>query len=149
MEKNQRRFTHRQGDRDLGINLDLTNQDKAKNAAYFGKKVKGFYVQLTINTTTDVQLQISGTAKNFLGFNFIEMGQGGTLDLNTFSFFVDNEVIIQDANMLAFAKGRVAAGNLYNFEYYAYERPITATANLRFVFLAGATSNNTINVYYQ
>lgn len=133
------------------INLDLANQERAKKAAIFGKKVKGFYIQLTQNQTTETQVQISGTAWNMLGFAFVQQDQLAGIDIsfNTFSFLVDNEIIIQDANLLAFTKGTPNACNFYTYEYYPYERPLTQTANLRFVIFSAVTTNMTLNIYYQ
>jgi len=151
MEKRQNFNRNRTPQDGRPINLDLANQERAKKAAIFGKKVKGFYIQLTTNQTTEQQVQISGTAWNMLGFAFIQQNQfaGVDLSLNTFSFLVDNEQIIADANMLAFTKGTGGAASIYLYEYYPYERPLTQTANLRFVMFSGVTTNLTLNIYYQ
>lgn len=135
-----------------GINMDLTNQDKARKGVHFGKKCKGFYIQLTQGQTTEQQIQISGTAWNLLGFCIVAIDQMNApqdLSLNTFTFLQDNEVIIQDANMMTFAKGNGNSASIYMYEYYPYERPLTATSNLRFTFYSAVTMNITLNIYYQ
>lgn len=92
------------------------------------KKAKGVFITSVINTITTVPVQLSGTAKIFLGLKI-----GSNLNLAspdaTVKLVINDEVIFQDVS--TFFLSNDFALNSCNTEYFSYPRPLAGNDSIQ------------------
>ena len=113
-------------ERPARLRRDLENFDYGLYMADNAKKCQGFRLALNPGINT-VPVIISGYAKMMLGFCF-----GGLINnyIDSFSFELNNETIITDANYTMYS---IDLG-LNAFEYFPYPRKLTGKDNIKFTF---------------
>jgi len=106
------------------------------------KRAKGFSFALPVGTS-NFNIDISGTAKVFLGFMF---GADPTTPpvSQAFTLTINNEIIIQDGQTPAFSTMR----NQGYHEYYFFPRPLTGTDQIELRFQSAGGGNELFDVWY-
>jgi len=120
----------------LGLNLQqIRNLIKTQNRA------KGFRFTLPLGAS-NFNIDISGTAKVFLGFIF-----GGStftpIISDTFSLTINNEIIIQSGNTQAFSSSRDIKS-----DYYWFPRPLSGTDEVTLSFQAPVGGVELFDLWY-
>lgn len=106
------------------------------------KRAKGFTFPVTVGTS-NFNIDISGTAKIFLGFTF-----GGATATpvisDSFTLVINNEIIIQDGQTPSFSTSRFQGDR----EYYFFPRPLTGTDEINLRFQSAGAGSELFNVWY-
>lgn len=127
-----------------GLKGDLSNQDVARHIANNSVSIKGIKFTSKVGTTSDIVIDISGTAKFLLGFKFVYLHQLTTFDPNVqFSININNEQVVQDA----FVDLHDGASN-YDGEYTPLPRMLSGKDTIRLSFTDVVSQDVGIEFYY-
>ena len=107
------------------------------------RRTKGFTFNVpTGDSTNDITL--SGTARILLGINLVGITNSSLVDIVSFQFKVNNEIIIDQTNPNFFLKG-----NLQSQEYYSIPRALSGTDQITITFKnSGATEICYLQIWY-
>jgi len=120
----------------MGAN-GFVSDEKRKMFNTWQKRSKGYQFTST-NTPTDIgKIELSGTAKMFLGFKF-----NGAQPLDKFTFSINEELLIEDGNPIVFD----TSTNFFD-EYYEYLRFLTGKDTIKLTY-KGAGQDVQIEFYY-
>ena len=126
-----------------GLKPDLSNQEKARYYADNGVKMKGVFFRSKVGTTTDVIIDLSGTAKFLLGFKFVS-SPNSTSDANVrFSLNINQEQVINEAFV-----GNHDNLNNYRGEYTPLPRMLSGKDNIRLNYTDVAANDIGIEFWY-
>lgn len=112
------------------------------------KKSKGIIINSIISTTVETQVNLSGTAKIFLGIRIGNSSFG--LSRNAvWQLVINNEIIFKDVSTFFMMNDFTV--NSAVTEYFSYPRPLTGTDDIQ-IFVsepaAGANSAYEVSFYY-
>jgi len=107
------------------------------------KRAKGYDFSVD-SGTSEFNLDLSGTARIFLGFCLLlENGTTFTAQPDTFNFVINNEIIIDQTAPLFFSP------EFMDDEYYYFPRPLSGTDELKVTFQNSAAEQTVkMLVYY-
>ena len=125
-----------------GLKTDLSNFDQFRDFTNKQKRVKGFYFKSTVGTS-EVRIDLSGTARLMLGFFFlITKNSQGNPNIS-FSLLVNNEVVLQDVGVNAFDDLRYCQQ-----EFFEYLRILSGTDSIKLQFTDVLQSEYRVQFYY-
>lgn len=120
----------------MGAN-GFVSDEKRKNFNTWQKRSKGYQFTSTATPTDIGKIELSGTAKMFLGFKF-----NGASATDKFTFSINEELIIEDGNAITFS----TSTNFFD-EYYEYLRFLTGKDTIKLTY-KGNGSDIQIEFYY-
>ena len=107
-----------------------------------GVRCKGFTVTIPASTSS-FSVDLSGMAKNFLGFGFFFLATPANAVLT--QLVINNDVVVDSATIQHFQ----VAGASSDRDYYPFPRPLNGQDTIVFNFTnAGAQAIAFLNVYY-
>lgn len=109
-----------------GLKPDLSNQSDARHYAENGVKMKGVFFTSKVGTTSDIVIDLSGTAKMLLGFKFVTSPNSTSDARVSFSLNINQEQVIQDSFV-----GNHDNLNNYRGEYTPLVRMLSGKDNIR------------------
>lgn len=126
----------RPGDR-MGLDIQ-----QVQNYIKRQKRCKGQSYDLGAGTNDDLQVQLPGTARVWLGFVFAFSKLAGVIEGNV-SLVINNEIVVE--NVFAEFYGK----DFTDEEYYFMPRPLSGQDDIKFK-VTGVTDTYTLNVnaYY-
>ena len=104
------------------------------------KRSRGFAFDVPVGTTP-FNIDISGTARIFLGFAFIQADEDFA-DQATMTFLINNEVVIEDVFMSFFSN------EFTDEEYYSFPRPLSGTDSVTLRITAPTAQQVRMIIYY-
>ena len=127
-----------------GLKTDLSNFDQFRDFTNKQKRVKGFFYTSVVGTT-EVRIDLSGTARLLLGMLFIK--NGGLLDAVDpqvqFSLIINNEVVLQDVCVDSLSLMRLG-----QTEFFEYLRILSGTDSIKIQFTDVQALNYRVQFYY-
>ena len=102
------------------------------------KRSKGYQFTAQATTAPIGNIDLSGTAKMFLGFRFANAQAGDTFTLN-----INEELIIEDGNAFLYN----TATNQFG-EYFEYLRFLTGKDTIKVTYKGAAAQNVELEFYY-
>jgi len=107
-----------------------------------GVRCKGFTVTIAAGTSS-FSVDLSGMAKNFLGFGFFFLTVPGGAVIT--QLVINNDVVVDSALIQHFQ----VAGATSDRDYFPFPRPLNGQDTIVFNFTnAGAAATGYLNVYY-
>jgi hypothetical protein len=107
-----------------------------------GVRCKGFTVSIAAGTSS-FSVDLSGMAKNFLGFSFLFLNQPGGAVIT--QLVVNNDVVVDSTLIQHFQ----VLGTTSDRDYYPFPRPLNGQDTIVFNFTnAGAIATGYLVVYY-
>lgn len=107
-----------------------------------GVRCKGFTVTIAAGTSS-FSVDLSGMAKNFLGFGYFFITAPGGAVIT--QLVINNDVVVDSALIQHFQ----VAGTTSDRDYFPFPRPLNGQDTIVFNFTnAGAAATGYLNVYY-
>lgn len=113
---------------------------KRKEFNSWQKRSKGYKFTSTTQPSDIGKIELSGTAKMFLGFKFANV-----VVTDTFSFSINEEIIIEDGQAIMFQSS--SNYNTFFDEYFEYVRFLTGKDTIKLTY-KGTGQDVNVEFYY-
>lgn len=118
----------------------FVSDDKRKQFNTWQKRTKGYRFTST-STPTDIgKIELSGTAKMFMGLKFDNAQQG-----DTFTFSINEELIVEDGTAILYTAQ--STYNSFYDEFFEHLRFLTGKDTIKMTY-KGSGQEVRINFYY-
>jgi len=123
----------------MGTNGFVSDQ-KRKEFNTWQKRSKGYKFTSTSQPSDIGKIELSGTAKMFLGFKFANVGV-----TDTFTFSINEEIIVEDGQAIMFQSS--SNYNTFFDEYFEYMRFLTGKDTIKMTY-KGTGQDVNLEFYY-
>lgn len=124
-----------------GLEFLGMNVEEIRSLIKTQKRARGYRLPVPIGAS-QFSVELSGTARIFLGFNFGGVFGSGVIS-DTFTLTINNEIILQEANTGAFSTTRVIPQ-----DFYYFPRPLSGTDSIEYKFQSSGAGTELLEIWY-